>query len=254
MGVKWARAFPTVRVPRRDAPKPVTLVYPYYENPQFFAVQLLRLFGRSRSFDPFVKVIVVDDGSPDHPAEAVIREADGVVYDGRLRLFRIDVDVPWNWLAARNIGLYHADPGWVLMTDMDHVVPDATLRAIVYSDHHAGTMYAFNRIEHTGAAIHPHSASFLLTKALFWKIGGYDERLSGHYGTDGDWRRRAVNVAPINILMEPLERHERVADASTQRYPRKLPEDAAAVARLVGARGKAWTPRTLTFPYHEVPL
>ncbi len=53
------------------------------------------------------------------------------------------------------------------------------------------------------------------------------------------------------ILSDTLIRHEFVADASTTRYKRKQPEDAA-VSRIVKARGKGWTPKTLSFPYTEV--
>ena len=42
-----------------------------------------------------------------------------------------------------------------------------------------------------------------------------------------------------------------VSDSSTTRYLRKQPEDAG-VRQIIAARGKHWTPRTLSFPYHEV--
>ena len=90
-----------------------------------------------------------------------------------------------------------------------------------------------------------------MTKALFWEIGGYDEALSGYYGTDGDYRRRLARHATIQILPVPLVRHEYVGDSSTTRYQRKQPEDAA-VGRLIGARRPGWQPTVLSFPYHEV--
>ena len=86
---------------------------------------------------------------------------------------------------------------------------------------------------------------------MFWRVGGYDETLSGHYGTDGDWRRRCAATARMQILEDRLIRQEHDGDSSTTRYLRKQPEDAQ-VKHLVAARGTHWRPKTLSFPYHEV--
>lgn len=244
MASTWARSLPIVTVPL-GAPKRVTLVLPYYENPAFFLQQQTAWRLWPRDVQPHVQVIVADDGSPTPitaPSQPVVT----------CRVYRIGVDVPWNWLAARNIGAHHADDGWLLLTDMDHLVPPETIRSAVFGQHDPSVIYAFSRREHTGVVIPPHSASFLMTRQLFWTVGGYDETLSGHYGTDGDWRRRCRAVAPFQVLRDELHRFEYVEDSSTHRYARKRPEDAAAVAGLVAARGPQWRPKTLSFPYREV--
>ena len=243
----WCRDLPLVRIARASTPRPFTLVVPYYEQPVFFARQLADWAALPPELAAHVTVCVVDDGSPTRPATAVPRPPLGITF----RLFRIGVDVRWNWLAARNIGMQHAAEGWCLLTDMDHVVPAETMHACVYGVHNPRIAYAFSRREHTGAAIHPHSASFFLTRELFWQVGGYDEALAGYYGTDGDWRRRVAVVAPIVILTDELVRHEFVDDASVMRYQRKQPEDAA-VRALIAARRPGWRPRVLSFPYAEV--
>jgi hypothetical protein len=245
----WCEGFPAVTVPTGETPKPVTFVYPYYENRAFFGAQLARWRSYPADMRAHLRVIVVDDGSPRHQAIDVVKAFGPLPFS--LRLFRIGVDVRWNWLAARNIGAYHAADGWLLLTDMDHVVPADTMRAAIYGRLNPEVVYAFRRQEHVGAPASPHSASFLMTKALFWQIGGYDEALSGHYGTDGDYRRRLAKHASIEILPFPLIRYEYVGDSSTVRYKRKQPEDAA-VSRIVAARGKSWKPTVLSFPYHEV--
>lgn len=250
MGTLWCRNLPLVTMARADVAKPFTLVMPYYENARFLATQLEGWWALPPELRARMSAVIVDDGSPDSPASAVLAPRP---LPFPIRLFRIEVDRRWNWLAARNIGLHYAAPGWVLVTDMDHVVPEATVRAVVDGAHDPDVIYAFSRVEHTGAPANPHSASFLMTRAMFWTVGGYDERLSGHYGTDGDWRRRCAAIAPMHVLRDHLVRHEFVEDASTTRYLRKQPEDAA-VRQIIAARGMRWTPLVLSFPYREVAL
>lgn len=240
----WCRNIPTVKVPPARASKRVTLVIPYYENPQFLQTQAEHWRAYPPELAAALSIILVDDGSPTpcvKPANLPMA----------CRLFRIHVDVRWNWLAARNIGAHHAEDEWLLLTDMDHVLPTNTLRSIVTGAHDPAIVYAFARREHTGQAIAPHSASFLMTRDVFWMVGGYDEALSGHYGTDGEYRARLSQVAPMRLLRDVLERHEYVGDSSTQRYLRKQPQDAG-VRRLIAARPRRWAPRVLSFPYHEV--
>lgn len=245
MASTWARDLTHVCVAKATEPKRFTVIIPFYLNRHFFAQQVAGWAQWSDELRAAVSVIVVDDGSPE---PAVMPNPVPL----SLRLFRIHEDRQWNWLAARNIGAHHAADGWMLLTDMDHVLPAETADAIIWGKHDPSVVYAFSRREHTGEPVTPHSASFLMTRALFWTIGGYDETLSGHYGTDGDFRRRIMKVAPIHVLPEKLVRYEYVSDSSTSRYPRKLPADATAVKQLVAQRAKGWTPKVLSFPYQEV--
>lgn len=245
MASAWADNIPVVTVPT-TTPKAVTFVYPFYQAHRFLSKQVETWAAYPDDVRSHLSAIVVDDGSP---SPAVLPD----LRPFPIRLFRITVDVPWNWLAARNIGAHHAPDGWMLLTDMDHVVPAETARTMVYGKHNPNVVYAFQRREHTGAPVSPHSASFFLTRETFWRTGGYDETLSGHYGTDGDFRRRLRKTAPVQVLEDVLERHEYVEDSSTTCFARKKPEDAEAVKRIVSARPEEWMPKTLSFPYEAVP-
>lgn len=220
---------------------------PYYDNPQFLSFQI----GHWLRFPPAVRsqlsAIIVDDGSP-KPASEVLA---WVRRPFPIRIFRIAVDVRWNWIAARNIGMTEAPWGWCLLTDMDHVLPTSTAAAVLEADLDPETIYGLTRVSHDGSLLTPHPNSWLVTRDLFWRIGGYDEALSGYYGTDGDWRRRCARAARLAILDGALVRYEGVLDASTTRYQRKQPEDAA-VSRIIRRRGADWRPRVLSFPYDEV--
>jgi hypothetical protein len=249
MGKVWCDGLPVVIAPQSDTPKRVTFILPYYSNARFLGTQLSWWRTFPEHLRKQLSAIIVDDGSP-QPASDVLRN---VEHPFPIRLFRVRDDIRWNWLAARNIGFHHASDGWCLVTDMDHVIPETTATSVVYGHHEPGVIYGFSRREYTGVPVNPHPNSWLMTRQMFWKVGGYDEALSGHYGTDGDWRRRMAAVAPIHILMDRLIRHEYQQDSSTTAYLRKQPEDAA-VKRIISKRGMEWTPKTLSFPYDEVLL
>jgi hypothetical protein len=45
-------------------------------------------------------------------------------------LYRMGVDVPWNMDACRNLAASQAKTDWLLLTDIDHLVPEKTWRKI----------------------------------------------------------------------------------------------------------------------------
>lgn len=250
MGAPGCDDAPLISVPLGPEPRDFTLVMPYYDNPAFLAWHVDRWLSLPPELRRHMLVIVVDDGSPGVPAVDALARFDPISLRGWLRLARVEVDVRWNWLAARNIGVDKTVTPWVALTDIDHVVPEQTLRTLVYGQHDPRTIYRFSR---TGAKTHPHPNSWFMTREMFWRVGGYDEALSGYYGTDGEYRRRCAATAPIRIMTVPLELHEHEGDSSTIRYKRKQPEDATA-KKLIKARRPGWKPKVLSFPYHEVLL
>jgi len=230
----------------------VTMIYPYYDNPRFLARQIRMWNAWPVAVRRFVSLIVVDDCSPGWPAAEVFSQHFALPF--YTRLFRTDKDVRWNWLAARNIGAYHAGDGWLLLTDMDHVVPVESMRWLTLGEFREDTIYRFSRTERGDTPIHPHPNSWFMTRAMFWKVGGYDERMSGYYGSDGYYRRRCAATAPIRIMSNvTLDRFEHDGDSSTIRYKRKQAEDAK-LRPLVRSFPPGSKPLTLSFPYHEEDL
>lgn len=233
-----------------------TLVFPYYENPGMLDRQLAHLAALPEDLRQHLALIVVDDGSPDHPLgefTAAVMQQLGLA---GAQLFRITVDVRWNWIAARNLAVAQAQTDWVLLTDIDHLVPEATVRRIVERKLSDRCVYRFSRKDLPDLTDYkPHPNSWLMTRAMFDQIGGYDERFSGYYGTDGEFRDRVrANAKDVVMLEEHLVRvpREVVPDASTTRYERKQPEDREGVGRIRAEIAKSPRPHRGLFPWVRI--
>jgi len=130
-----------------------------------------------------LQFVLVDDGSPipvEIPADL----------DLNVLLLRIPVDVPWNHAAARNLGAVCARSDKLLLTDVDHEVPEDTLRRIVDLGALRRTMYMFFRLDESGAHTRRHLNTFLLSRGRYLELFGYDEEFCGHYGLEDDLFRR----------------------------------------------------------------
>jgi hypothetical protein len=223
----------------------------YYENPMMLREQLRHLAGLSEKIRSRVQLILVDDGSPKHPAW---HQDIGMAFE----LYRMKVDVRWNQDACRNLGAHHAKSKWLLLTDMDHMVPPETFEGLLSGDFMASTLYGFSRVSAPRMTpFKPHPNSWFLSRALYGRIGGYDERFAGYYGTDGDFRERGEKVAgkmitlPLSLIRVP---REVVPDASTTAYTRKTEDDLANFRRIRSQRSLLadQRPLNLQFPWERV--
>lgn len=234
----------------------VTLIFPYYENPVMMGRQLAHLAALPPDVKSALHLIVGDDGSSKAPLGPFTRSCMGALGLVSARLFRIKVDVRWNWIAVRNRAVDMADQDWVLMTDIDHLVPEATWRRIQERKLDARRAHKFNRVDAPALTPYkPHPNTWLMTRDLFHQVGGYDERFSGFYGSDGEFRDRLKALAgdPV-ILDEVVIRHPRdeYPDASTTRYDRKTQADRVGVTNARKRIAQDPTPHRLTFPWEEI--
>ncbi len=238
-----------------STPGAITLVLPYYDNPTMLARQEEYWMAFPEELRRRLHVIVVDDASPRFPARPQLGARTGVA---SFALYRTGQDVRWNWIFCRNLGMSVAPTKWVLLTDIDHLLPQATLRHLLQGEFRPDVAYRFSRVDAPDLTPYkPHPNTWFLHRKLFDTVGGYDERFSGFYGTDGDFRRRMQETAhKIVILPELMIRvpREVVADASTTTYTRKEKWDKRNVARILAAREgvKHWRPLRLSFPYTRV--
>lgn len=233
----------------------ITLVLPYYMNGTMLREQqrVWRAYPEKRK--PYFHAIVVDDGSPANPAADFVEPDTGIA---SFQLYRCLEDVRWNWLFCRNLGMQKAKTDWVLLTDIDHVVPESTLRWMQEKDLDRDNVYRFSRVDAPNLTPYkPHPNTWFMTRRMFDAIGGYDERFSGYYGTDGEFRDRVRQSAKqVVMLSEVMVRYPRevIPDASTTRYGRKEPQDHVNVARIRQEREAIanWRPLRVTFPYERV--
>ncbi len=232
----------------------IAIVMPYYDNPQMWAYQLEHL----RSLDPKIsrrlEVVVVDDASPNHPAADVIDRDVPLA----LSVFRIERDKPWNQDAARNIGVHEARAPYVLVTDIDHIVPVATLRGLLTLQDPT-QVFSLGRGAHfSDAKVAPHVNSYFLSKDLYWLIGGYDEDFWGMYGTDKLFRNRVMKRHDIVLkkdLVLELVTQGSIPDAKNKVFSRKpsiLRRGLGLGLRFLKFLRVLKSPRVLVNPYAKV--
>ena len=89
--------------PSQETPR-ISVVFPYYDNPEMLKFQLDVISQYSRHVAERVEVIIVDDASPLFPASEILRD----LPIRNVRTFRILRDKPWNQDAARNVGAFEA--------------------------------------------------------------------------------------------------------------------------------------------------
>jgi len=243
----------------------ITVVYPFYKNLGILAEHQAIWSSWPVDARASLHVIVVDDGSPkgSRPSEKHLT----VQGMASLRLYRIYVDIRWNWLACRNIGVDQARTDWVLLTDIDHVIKLRTLRRLTQEDLDPSCVYRLSRVDaphvwpYADEELKPykiHPNTWVMTREMYDRIGGYDERLSGCYGTDGEFRDRVyANARAVVTLPEVMIRYPReiIPDASTVGLTRKgdPDNDNELIRRRQERAGIAgWKPLRLTFPWKQV--
>ena len=182
----------------------MTLGFLYYCNAALFRDQLASWSAwptqlRRQSF-----FLVVDDGSPTG-AEAAVQLSPTLLHRLRISICRVQQNLAWNIGGARNLIFAFAPTEYVLMLDMDVVVPVAfaaklpllidAIRNIEQRDRKYKVLTYFPR---KGAR--PHPAVMLLRRATYWSAGGCDEDFVGSYGvTDVHFRWRASRTGNITL-------------------------------------------------------
>jgi hypothetical protein len=235
----------------------LSIINAFYKNPG----QLQRQFEHLGRFPDELKAqlqyLVCDDASPKGFRAAPPPAPTGLPVE----LFRLKKKVPWNWIAARNVCAAHATGDWLLFTDMDHMVPEDTARRLIEGPLDKRCVYSFARVDAPDLTPYkPHPNSWAMSRKTFDRFGGFDERFSGSYGSDGTVRNRLYQTAfdqggEVVQLDAPLIRvpREVVPDASTTDFGRKGSEFNAKVAAIREEINRVGgPPKTMSFSYIRV--
>jgi glycosyltransferase involved in cell wall biosynthesis len=239
----------------------ITLIIPCWNQPQMLRKQL----DTVAQYGPSWRVIVVDDHSS-APAEEVFNEHDTA------ELYRVDADIPWNRSCARNLGAHQANTEWILHVDTDHILPAECANRLLEHSLSEKRWYRFPRFR-VGKAdetrnkddlprdceygqIREHCDSYLITKKMYWKTGGYDPDYAGCLGGGGAFIARLESMMgpsaalPIDIHLEVWTR-DKIPDASvsgisrdTSEYKRRKKDKEA--------RGDTVPHDPIRYPWHRV--
>lgn len=210
----------------------LSLVVTYYGQPAMLAEQAKAW----ADYPDGVEVVLVDDGSAEPAAP-----------QPRSRGYRVGVDIPWHQDGARNLGATVAAGEWLLLLDIDHILPlrEAERLLAMLPTLRPRTAYRpARRLVDDAYPLGRAANIWLLRKAEFWAVGGYDERLCGSYGTDLEFRPRLRSVlkeANVPVTLD-VYRGGDVADAATRGLDRTVVKP----PKLAGE------PKVLGFPWGRV--
>jgi hypothetical protein len=244
----------------------LTIIYPYYDSPDMFKVHQKEWAAWPEDLLKKTSFIVVDDCSPNKPAKnAVIPSTKALL---NFTLYFIEVNLAWNWRAARNIGAHKAESSWLFMSDIDHMIDETTFkflhRMIPSGSLDKDRFYTFDRINFVdNSPYKDHPNTYFLHRNMYMEIGGYDEVVSGMYGMDGVFRRRLERTSRGHLRFEKEGVHiiryrKEDVDDCAAKLPRKEGRDPVKLKEARALIKERFTnnimPKVLSYPYHMVQI
>lgn len=238
-----------------------TLIVPYYRNCEMLKRQLVEWENYPRN----VKIILVDDGSPE-PAEDILANSALSVRE-RIELYRVTVDIPWNREGARNLGAERCNTDWLVHIDIDHVLPATSAIALERFKAKSNQWYRFPRFRQGRAdetrmkddlprdakfgEIKPHIDSYLIERGVYWSVGGYNEDFAGCLGGGTEFLKRleARSGAP-KLLPESIPLHVYTRDLIRDASDWSLSRDRTEGKRRARGVGLALDP--IRFPWVRI--
>lgn len=181
----------------------ISMVYPYYNNFDMLKFQFSVWKNYSDDLLDSILFVIIDDGSSIKPK---------IEPGFNLLLATIKEDLYWNLTGAKNLGMHVARDKCVL-TDIDHVVPEETVKFCLNYNLALNEVKFFKR---KGRGIH--TGTFFINKQTFWDCGGYDEDFSGNYSNgDSDLLERLKLNNRVDVLDQQIiayDKDDSIKDAT----------------------------------------
>ena len=122
-----------------------------------------------------------------------------------LSVYRVEKDLYCNIAGVRNLAAQQCKTPWMMILDMDTIVSAELAESLLmYADTNEGICFKFNRrVQDTNHIKHNqvHPAVCIIRISDYWKVGGCEEDLVGHYGyTDPSFWHRSNGVLSVRTL------------------------------------------------------
>lgn len=205
----------------------LTIAMPYYEAPQML-IEQLRWWEDYATEKMPVSIVIVDDGSPKNPAQhTLIMEK--IPPGLSLEVYRVKENIPWNHAGARNLAMHVVKTKWILLTDIDHLLLPWSVKKLLQQQLDPSMVYQpprYDRVDGIPMRFKRHIDSYIITKDLFWEVGGYDETLAGYWnGAFEPFRKalkREVEIREIESgHLLRFNNDDKIPDANVVEWGRK---------------------------------
>jgi predicted glycosyltransferase involved in capsule biosynthesis len=179
--------------------EPITLLYTYYNHPkELIDIHLKEWELINKHFPNKVKYIIIDDCST----------IPLLINFENLTIYRILDNIKWNQGGARNLGFLLSTTNWIFCSDIDHVLPFDSFSKLYVLPKIKNNYYKIARIINTDIIVdntEKTGGGYLLSRDLFFKIGGYDEDFSGNYGfEDLNFHNKIEKIGITNTFKEDI--------------------------------------------------
>jgi len=170
-----------------------TIIHTYYNDRTLLETQI----ERWNVYNTPIKIILIDDGSQEVPAEEVLR---GVSFADNIdfSLYKVTKDIGFNSHGCRNLGAMLANTEWLLFLDIDYTIQPSDLRRLQTEKLDPLKLYEINaRFKNWTSERDPYVAlnQFVISKKLFVESEGYDESwVPFHFG-DREFLGRLADIS-----------------------------------------------------------
>jgi hypothetical protein len=223
----------------------ITFLYLFYNNHRILSKHIEEWNQYPHEVKSQVKFILIDDGSA---IPLVIPSC-----DINLEVFRIEKDIPWNVTGARNLGFCMASTEYVFTSDMDALFPRDSAKKLIDALPRVNTrtLYWFPRKDMKGNHEKDrHLLTIMLSKRLYWEVGGMDEDFAGKWGyEDLDFIRR-IPPEETSLIRASVINYKDFDDASTTTISREITNESLGRDKKYGV--VPTSRQYLRFPWRKV--